>query len=46
MGIYLAIDIDYLGITESTIFEMHLGFLIKQGLFDIFMEIREEKKND
>ena len=43
-GIYLAIDVNYLGITESTIFEMHLGFLIKQGLFDKFVETWEEKK--
>ena len=43
-GIYLAIDIDYLGITESTIFEMHLGFLIKQDLFDKFVETWEEKR--
>ena len=45
MGIYLTSGIDYLGITESTIFEMHLDFLIKRDLFNIFMEIREGEFN-
>ena len=45
MGIYLAIGIDYLGITESTIFEMHLDFLIKRDLLDMFIEIRKEEFN-
>ena len=42
--IYLAVGIDYLRIIESIIFEMHLGFLIKRGLFDKLMEVREGEK--
>ena len=45
MRIYLAIGIDYLGITKLTIFEMHLDVLIKRDLFDMFMEIREGEFN-
>ena len=28
-------------IAESIIFEIHLGLLIKQGLFDTFMRVQE-----